>query len=324
MRTGVPTTVRYIVLICLIAVCSLRSNSQSISSSNGKFELGVGIGPSFFLGDLGGTKGIGKTFVKDVNFPFTKLMKGIYFNYQPTEWLGIRVSANFGTLEASDSIIKNHGTAERFRKQRNLNFKSNIMEGYMALEFYPTVFFEQYDGLLGKIRPYGLIGIGMFHFNPQGQYYAPNGEKQWIDLQPLRTEGQGMAEYPDRKPYELWQMHVPMGFGAKYYIKENMYVGMEILHRMTFTDYVDDVSTNYINPTLFNTYLNPQQAVYARQLNNREQFYDPTLTRPYAGLQRGDPKENDAFFSGMLRLGWRLGGNSNSLARRQLKCPVFY
>ena len=42
-----------------------------------------------------------------------------------------------------------------------------------------------------------------------------------------------------------------MGFGFKYYLKENMYVGIEVLHRKLFTDYIDDVSTGYIDPDYF-------------------------------------------------------------------------
>ncbi|MBK7181466.1 MAG: hypothetical protein IPH89_00265 [Bacteroidetes bacterium] len=79
MRTHVPT-VRLSVLISLFAFFSLQSNAQSISTRNGKVELGLGIGPMFFLGDLGGSAGIGKTFIKDLDFPLTKLNKGFYLN----------------------------------------------------------------------------------------------------------------------------------------------------------------------------------------------------------------------------------------------------
>jgi hypothetical protein len=324
MRTLVPI-VRCAVLICLLTL-SISSRSQSISTANGKIEIGLGLGPSFFLGDLGGTRGVGKTFVKDVNFPFTKLMKGLYLNIYPAEWLGLRVAVNSGVLEADDAAIKTNGKDEYERKKRNLQFKSGLFEAYGAIEFYPTVFFEQYDDLFHKLRPYGVIGFGMFHFNPKGEYIAPNGTSEWVELKPLRLEGQGMSQFPDRKEYSLWQQEVPMGVGAKYYMKENMYIGLEILHRMTFTDYIDDVSTKYINPALFNTYLTPAQAVHARQLAYREQLANPTTNRPYINQQRGDPTENDAFFSGMLRIGWRINGSNspNANARRQLRCPVFY
>ena len=324
MRTKVPT-VPIIVLFLSLTIFSSRPFSQSISTGDGKIELGLGLGPSFFLGDLGGVRGIGKPFVKDVNFPFTKLMKGLFINYYPAEWIGLRVAANLGTLEAHDSVIKLKGGAERYRKERNLGFKSNFTEVYAAIEFYPTVFFEKYDGLLGKLRPYGLIGFGVFRYNPKGLYIDPaTGDSRWVELKPLRLEGQGII--PDRKEYSLTQQEVPIGFGAKYYIRENMYVGLEVLHRVTFTDYIDDVSTNYIDQNLFDTYLTPSQAVIAQQMHYRGNFLDPPNSRPFptVGEQRGDPTENDAFFSGILRFGWRINGSSDRLSKRQMRCPVFY
>jgi hypothetical protein len=323
MRTRVPT-VRLYVLACLLGINSLPSFSQSISAGN--IEAGIGIGPSFFLGDLGGNRGKGKTFIKDVNFPVTKLMKGIYLNYYPAEWFGFRIAANIGVLEGYDSLVSTDGKDELERKKRNLGFRSNIKEVYAAIEIYPTVFMEQYDGLLGKIRPYGVAGFGMFKHNPKAIYTEPNGTKRWVELKPLRLEGQGMAEYPNKKEYSLNQYALIMGGGFKYYIKENMYIGLEILHRKTFTDYLDDVSTTYIDPQYFDVYLTPDQAAQARQLAYRERYYNPAINRPYINYQRGDPKENDAFFSGMLRFGMRLGADDspNARARKQLRCPVFY
>jgi hypothetical protein len=300
-----------------------QSFSQSITAGNGKFEVGLGIGPMFFLGDLGGNQGVGQsTWLKDVQFPLVNLSKGIYVTIYPSEWLGFRLAVNHGKLEGYDSTIKDKGGDEALRKARNLQFQSSILEGYAALEISPTVFLEKYDGLLGKIRPYGLIGVGVFHFNPKGKYYAPNGSSQWVALQPLRLEGQGFAEYPDRKPYSLTQLELPMGFGFKYYIKENMFIGLEVLHRQTFTDYVDDVSTTYIENSLFSKYLTPEQTAMANQLYYRKYFVPGQQTRVPDEDQRGDPTQNDAFFSTIIRMGWRLNQMSSEL--RQLRCPAFY
>lgn len=328
MRTIVPG-VRTLVLIFCLFVLTARSFSQSISTANGKVEIGLGLGPLFFLGDLGGNPGVGQsTWLKDVQFPLTKLAKGIYANVYPAEWLGFRVAINQGRLDGYDNTIKDKGGDEYFRKQRNLQFRSSLLEAYAALEIAPTVFFEKYDGLLGKFRPYGVMGIGVFHFNPKGQYYAPDGSSKWVALQPLHLEGQGFPEYPNRKPYSLTQTEIPMGFGLKYYIKDNMYVGLEILHRQTFTDYIDDVSTTYIDNTLFAKYLSPEQATMANQLYYRQDFTpnNPNLNRTPTDPQRGDATQNDAFFSTILRLGWRLNSwnSPNGKALRQLRCPSFY
>jgi hypothetical protein len=325
MRTYVQT-VRFCVLFCTILFTSLHVKSQSITTGNGKIEVGIGVGPMIFLGDLGGSAGIGKTFIKDVDLPLTKVSKGIYLNIYPTEWLGFRLAGNLGYLQGDDAQAPDKGGAERFRRKRNLKFESKLSEAYAAIELYPTVFFEQYEGLAHKLRPYVVGGAGIFHFNPKGEYIEPGGAKRMVELKPLRLEGQGMAEYPDRKEYSLTQMELLLGGGLKYYLSDGMYVGFEILHRKTFTDYIDDVSTTYIDPALFNTYHTADQIPIARQMMFRENLYNPAVNRVYTNEQRGDPTENDSFFSGILRFGWRLNGANtpNGRAKRQLKCPVYY
>ena len=324
MRTAV-LSVRTLVLIVCSSFFISTSHAQSIATGNGKLEFGLGLGPMFFLGDLGGHHGEGKTFLKDLNLPLTKFSAGLFANIYPVEWLGFRVAVNHSKVEGYDNVIKDQYGGEYFRKLRNLQFRSSILEGYVAAEVYPTVFLEQYEGLQGKLRPYGILGIGVFKFNPKGEYFDANGTSRWVALQPLHLEGQGMAEYPDRKNYKLTATEIPMGFGAKYYVKENFYVGLEVLHRKTFTDYIDDVSTNYIDQSLFDQYLTPAQAKMARQLNYRENF--PAVnTRPSLNEQRGNPNQNDAFFSTLLKFGWRLSdpNSPDSRAARQMRCPSFY
>ncbi len=308
----------------------LQAEAQSITTGNGKYEAGIGLGPVFFLGDLGGNPGIGTTFIKDVNLPQTKLAKSAYLSYYPVEWVGLRLSLNQASIQADDAQTNSVGGAEEDRKIRNLKFKSNLFEAYVATEFYPTaLFFESDDFLLGKLRPYGVIGVGLFHYNPKGEYFDPSGKSTWVDLKPLMLEGQGMAEYPNRPEYSLTQLEIPMGFGAKLYLKENMYVGAEVLHRKTFTDYMDDVSTTYIDNSLFDKYLTPSQAQIANQLHYRINF-DPAnpnpTTRPRAGSQRGDPQDNDAYFTTVLKFGWRLKDRNSSEGKisRQMRCPSFF
>ena len=306
--------------VLIIAFILLAGSSQSQSVTYGKVEVGVGLGPLFFLGDLGGNLGKGTTLVKDINFPVTNISKGFFLNIAPAEWIGFRFAINTGRLEGADSLIHDKGGWELYRKVRDLHFRSKLTEAHAAIELYPTVFFEQYEGLAKKLRPYGVIGIGVFKFNPQALYYSPNGTSRWVDLQPLRTEGQGMTEYPMRQQYKLTQLEIPMGVGAKYYLTDNMFVGMEVMHRKTFTDYIDDVSTTYINPDLFDKYLSPENAVVAKQVYYRG--YNST-SRPDNGEMRGQVKNNDAFFSTIIRFGWRFPHYEETAATSQMKCPKF-
>lgn len=320
MRT-ILIRVRLTVFTITLLFPSLCSNAQNFNSplfQSGKLEAGIGIGPMFFLGDLGGSAGKGKTFLKDLDLPLARISAGAYITYNPAEWLGIRLGINYGGVKGDDAQAPSKGGAEMDRKNRNLHFRSAISEAYLGLEFYPTVFFEKHDGLQGKLRPYVVGGAGVFRFNPE----TKDTDGNWIKTAPLRLEGQGFPEYPNSKPYQLTQLNILMGAGFKYYVKETMYIGIEVLHRKLFTDYVDDVSQNfYVDPISFDRNLSPAAAQTARRLYYRGTYNFPT-SRPYQEFaERGDPKENDAFFSGAVRLGFRLNKNPSL---RHLKCPVYY
>lgn len=284
-----------------------------------KIEIGVNFGPTFFLGDLGGHAGYGTTFIKDLNVPLTKFMKGAFVSVYPNEWLGFRLAAQYTYIEGQDVIISTNGPNESYRKFRNLDVRSDVWEAYTAVEFFPLMYMHRdEEEYWPKVRPYVFGGVGVFHFNPQGSLTDANGDKTWYDLQPLHTEGQGFAEYPDRKPYKLTQLNIPFGAGIKYFLYNNMNLGLELLYRKTFTDYMDDVSTTYIDPNLFNKYLSPHDANIAIQI------YDKSIgvyTRTDPGFQRGNSKNFDAYFSFLFKIGIRLGGNGNDRTAQQRSCP---
>lgn len=294
---------------------SFGQNSESSSYT----EIGITIGPSNFLGDLGGRMGRGTTFIKDNNIQLTKLMVGGFVAYHPNEFLAIRLAAGIGTLEGDDAIIKEKGGLEEARKIRNSNFRSKLVEGLLMAEIYPTVFLEyEPSDVFHKIRPYVTIGLGIFNFKPQGTDPL-NG--QWVNLNTLHTEGQGFPEYPDRPDYKLTQVNIPMGVGIKYFLSENVNLSFEIIHRKTFTDYIDDVSTSYVDPALFYTYLPlPQAQLAERMANKTGTLVSGTNTVFVAGDKRGTPTNNDAYYSAQFKLGFRL--SSDRRYRNSTSCPI--
>ncbi len=300
----------------LILSAHLPSYSQ-YSESTSFFEAGITAGPSNFLGDLGGHYGKGTTFLKDNNIEMTKFMFGAYLSYHPSEWLGFRLAGNIGSIEGDDAIIKGKGGLEEARRRRNSNFKSKIQEVFLVAEIYPTVFFEyEPSDIFHKIRPYGVIGVGAFHFNPLGTDPA-NGN--WVGLKALHTEGQGFPEYPDRKEYKLTQINIPMGVGVKYFASETVSLSLEIIHRKTFTDYIDDVSTDYIDPTLFYNRLPLAQAQVAERVANKS-IAGNASGGFGPGQQRGTRTNNDGYFSVGFKLGFRL--TNEKRWRNSTRCPV--
>src|SRR6185437_9538372 len=111
-------------VLCVSLPETSYSQSIIIGNEKSRFEIGLNIGPSFFLGDLGGHAGKGQRFVKDLNLPLTKLMVGAFATYYPNEWMGVRLAAQYGKISAEDEIITTKGENELYRKQRNLDFRT--------------------------------------------------------------------------------------------------------------------------------------------------------------------------------------------------------
>ena len=312
-----------IILLFVGLLLSFGTHAQlALSFKDMETELGVEFGPSFFLGDLGGNLGNGKKFVKDLNFPSTRYFLGVSGTMRPASWLGIRGNINFGQLYGNDANTTGNDFASEGRRERNLDFRTNIFETQLLFEFYPTDFLIPGDDL-PRFRPYVVGGVGIFHFNPQGSYTNSAGQTTWVDLRPLHTEGEGFAPdvqdgqvYPAE--YTLWQPNIPFGIGARYDLSDKLAISAEVLDRFTFTDYIDDVSGQFVQDTMqFYKYLPPTTAALAIKMANKSGL-------PISAFStRGDPNNNDTYFTFTVRLIFKFGEDSwYGRASSEVRCPV--
>jgi hypothetical protein len=263
------------------------------------FEVGAHFGVMNSLTDLGGKKGPGKNFIKDLRWKTAKPSYGVYIMANYLDKICLRLEGTFGQVVGYDSILKKVASTSTGRYERNLSFKSKISELELALEIHPLMFRDFGDDDPPLLSPYGVIGAGVYSFDPQAQL---NG--QWYALQPLHLEGQGFKEYPDRKNYQLTQLNIIAGMGLKYQVSPLLNARLEFVHRFLSTDYLDDVSTDFIDPALFYNYLPANKAAIAEQLYNRKGEL------PDDGVQvnqRGDPKDKDAYFTIQVKVGLTLG-----------------
>jgi opacity protein-like surface antigen len=270
-------------------------------------EIGGGIGGINCLTDIGGNKGVGKKFIKDINWKNTQLCTNVYGGVFIKDIFGIRLEGTFGKVKAYDSILSKYkdDNATKGRYYRNLNFRSNISEFAIIAEFHPLMLQDFVDKEPPLFSPYILAGIGRFNFNPQTYYQG-----QWIDVRPLRLEGQGFAEYKDRTMYHISATSFPVGLGVRYEVNEGLVARLELSHRFTSTDYLDDVSKGaYVDPALFSNYLSGNDAFLATQLYNRHAELDPNYV-PVTGDIRGKSKNNDSYFTFNLKVGITLGRKS--------------
>ncbi len=263
------------------------------------FEIGGSVGVMNALTDLGGKKGVGKRFIKDLNWGNTQFAGGVHFSALYKNAFALRLEGTFGQVKAYDSILKKNKASTFGRYERNLSFRSTITDFMAVAEIHPLFIFKKYDDETDPPRysPYLLAGVGYFSFNPQAKL-----QNKWVNLQPLRTEGQGFAEYPNRKPYSLKQINIPLGAGVKYELSPMFNLRAEFVYRMLQTDYLDDVSTTYADPNLFSNYLTGSKLTNALLLNDRKYELEPTSITA-AGDQRGNSKNNDAYFTFNLKVG---------------------
>ncbi len=259
-----------------------------------RMEAGLSAGFMNCSTDLGGNKGNGKKFLKDVNWKYSKPSGGIYFSITHHDLVGIRFAFTAGSITANDSILKTKDHPATLRYMRNLHFRSRILEWSTTMEFHP---FYLSPSASPQVSPYVLLGIGFFRFEPKAYI-----DGHWASLQPLHTEGQGFMEYPKRMEYKLRQINIPLGFGAKYDLSNLLAVRVEFEYRILCTDYLDDVSQQYIDPSLFYKYFPSEKAEQAQRLSDRTGEIDPAhQSKP--GAIRGNPENKDAYFSFNLKLG---------------------
>src|ERR1019366_7432112 len=150
-----------LILLATAIFFSITGFSQSLifGNENTRMEAGLNIGPLFFLGDLGGHAGKGTHGLKDLNLPLTKVMKGAFLTVYPNDWLGVRAAACIGKLDGNDGIIDTKGVNELWRKQRNLDFRTNLAEGYIAAEIFPLMLLNKnHEDYQPRIRRVGIQG----------------------------------------------------------------------------------------------------------------------------------------------------------------------
>ena len=269
------------------------------------FEVGATVGAMNSLTDIGGSKGIGGKFTKDINLGNTEFVAGVYFGAIYKSAVGLRLEANFGRVSAYDSILSNVPITDlaRARYNRNLSFRSNITEIALVAEMYPLFAFIDWTAkefAPPRFSPYVLAGVGFFNFNPQA-----NLNNRWIDLRPLSTEGQGFPEYPGRELYKLNSISFPIGAGIKYELSSNINLRAEFMYRSTNTDYLDDVSTTYIDEQAFYNNLTGANLINALALHDRQR--GEYLPQSDPGKKRGNTKDEDQYFSFNIKAGFLFG-----------------
>lgn len=264
------------------------------------WHIGVFGGASAYNGDL-----------VDKYFPAhgqTKGAIGLDLTYEYNDHINIRGGFTFGKVAGYDRYNKSDEL-----KKRNLSFESNISEVSLLGEYN---FFSLYEK---KYTPYIYAGVAVFHYDPYA--FDATGLKTY--LKPLSTEGEGITGYNNRA-YSLTQPAIPLGIGFKYAITDNIRIGVEAGYRILFTDYLDDVSKNYVDEGELLA-ARGQKAVDMAYRGDEIANGNPLY--PAKGVQRGSASSKDAYYFVGLHASFRLGfadaGNGHrGSSKRGYGCPA--
>ena len=253
--------IKFLALLFFVILGTVHLSAQRTHS----FSIGGGV--SYYHGDL--TDKFNNVFVRPV-------VTGSYsYYFQPN--LRFRLGVAYSSLGAADSLANDPA-----RVDRNLHFRSPIVEG-SAVVVYEFLRDKKFGiSWISKphISPYIFGGVAMFKFNPKARY-----EGQWYALQPLGPEGQFIegGDYPE--PYSRLQVSLPVGVGITVRFADYVGASFEIGHRLTLTDYLDDVSTNY--PDMGR--LVETSGPVAAALSNRSGTLNSGIGK------RGNPGANDSY-----------------------------
>ncbi len=257
------------------------------------WDYGFSLGVSNYLGDIGGKEKTRRDFISDMKMAKTRWNVGGFARYRVHPKISVKLALDYLRIEGDDKLSTNPG-----RNARNLNFRNDMFD----LAVTGQVFFYE-DNDLGNtyryrngFRAYFFAGIGGFYSNPK----TIDGG---VNLRPLQTEG---------VRYSPIGINIPAGVGFYFTIHKKHRIGYELNYRTTFTDYLDDVSGNYADPST--------QTAEAAALGNRtgELDLDPKFAKNYGynnelkeGNKRGDKTHKDGYMTMSLSYSYVLRGKSS-------------
>ena len=293
------TRLSAVVATACVLACGLSAAAQ--------VEVGLNLGTSGYRGDIQPTGYLDNISILGASY-------GGFLRFGVSDRFAARAYVQKSHVAGDDALRTG-------AESRNLSFRTDVFEvGAMADVF-----------VLGRdraIAPYISAGASVYTFNPETEY---NG--QWVELQPLGTEGQGLPGFAPK--YELTRLAVPLALGVTYALGDSWLIGAEASARMLFFDHFDDVSGKYVNfydlldggeipGATGNGLLAATLADRTNELRNL-----PPRDIPTGSQNRGNPSANDWYYTATITVSYRIGsglfnsGGTNRNSSRYNRCYQF-
>ncbi len=251
-------------------------------------EFGISTGAANYLGDMGGNELTRRDFVSDMKLTQTRAAIGTYLRYRINSDFSVKTNVSWLRLAGNDALSSN-----RARNTRNLSFRNDVFEWSVQGQyfFYTVNDFSNYRHP-NKFSLYAGLGAGVIYHNPKANY-----KDEWIALPALETEGYA---------YKRFVAVVPVSAGFCYTINRKFRLGWELNWRTTFTDYLDDVSQNYV--------AHPENSLAGLLANRTGELgnVDAAFAENFTpGNKRGDETHNDSYLSTSVEFAYLFRGHSS-------------
>ncbi len=272
----------------ILIMLSLQTNAQ-------RMFFTTFFGASAYKGDLQ---------PNTLNLFQAKSVGGLGFDYEITDRIFAKLEFNVARVNGDDKYNPRN-------RARNLRFKSDIYEISLMGEYN---LFDLYDY---QVTPFFFAGIAYFKFSPFVD--LSNGARAY--LREYSTEGQGF--YQGRTLYQVAEWSIPYGFGLQWAITKNIRMAASIGIRKTNTDYIDDVSTTYVDKDLL--LLNRSQT--AVNLAYKGDLLPYGAPYPTAGTERGNPNDDDLYYFSGVSFRFRIDAKGRKrktetgLMKARVTCP---
>jgi hypothetical protein len=232
-----------LVAMLLMGLATEEANAQRYTRKKRYVSVGFSLSAMNYFGDI-----TPQADFTSLRLSSTRPNLGINYTKRIAPRFSVRGNFFWGRITGDDAKAADRTEKENLsRYKRNLSFRNDIKELSVNLV---VDLFENRSTYMRRpdFSPYGFIGFAVFHHNPKAYYDGSKGKLAagWYALQPLGTEGQNLGgTYDD--PYSRIQIAIPAGLGIRYKLDKHWDLAFEIGWRKTFTDYLDDVSTNYVS-----------------------------------------------------------------------------
>jgi hypothetical protein len=314
------TMMKRSLLALLVVVVSTQVKAQYA------WDIGVHLGGANYLGEMGGKEQTRRDFIWDMKLGQTRWSIGVFGRRKLNRSFSVSAGLMYLRLQGADALSTNPQ-----RVGRNLNFRNDMFELYVRPEF--TIFQDNDIGGKGRYRTdfrlFLYAGAALFYSSPRGQI---NREGAFYALQPLQTEGVA---------YSKFGFAIPAGLGMHITKKRRHRYGFDFGYRTTFTDYLDDVSTEYVNIPANGDPLATQLYDQRPYLDDVDLVTSGTQVQTASGdvvtvpdaiqygwvpdtdgpskkenNKRGDPTHNDSYLTMTLTYSYVLKGQSNFYRQR--------